>query len=165
MEIELCGYKVQIDEEDYDRVMQHKWHLISQYYINTRGRVYFCGNFRTEDNKRYRSSLHRYIMKCAYHDGIIIDHINNDPLDNRKANLRKCSPSENMHNMKINKKNTTGYKGVVLVPETGKYRARIRINRKRISLGNYDTPEEAYAAYCEGSKKYHGEFGRAESIF
>ena len=164
MEIELCGYKVQIDEEDYNRVMALKW-SISHYYINTKGRVYFYRDFRTIDNKKYRSSLHRYIMQCTYHDGIIIDHINNNTLDNRKCNLRKCTSGENSRNQRIHRNSTTGYKGVVLVPETGKYRARIRVNRKRISLGNYNTPEEAYAAYCEGSKKYHGEFGRAESIF
>lgn len=90
-----------------------------------------------------------------------IDHINCDPNDNRISNLREASPSQNKANSRKNKNNTTGYKGVRLI-KNNRYRAEIMYNRKRISLGYFDTPEEGHSAYLLAAKKYFGEFARAE---
>jgi len=54
-------------------------------------------------------------------------------------------------------KSNTGYKGVYFHSKYKKYRARISINKKRIHLGNFNTAEEAYKAYCEAEKEQHGE--------
>jgi hypothetical protein len=100
--------------------------------------------------------LHRAIMKEPF--GLSIDHIDGDGLNNRRCNMRIATHSQNMHNMRINKANTSGLKGVDLV--SGKWRARIKLNGNRIYLGQFASPEEAHAAYCAASEKYHGEFGR-----
>ena len=96
-----------------------------------------------------------------------LDHINLDRSDNRITNLREATHSLNMRNVKIRKHNSTGFKGVILLRPTelnrmkrDRYVARIIVDGKMIYLGNFDTPEQAHAAYAEASLKYHGKFGR-----
>lgn len=88
------------------------------------------------------------------------DHINGNTLDNRRSNLRVVTRTQNNQNVTIRKHNKSGYKGVSLEKKTGRWVAVIQANNKRIHLGTFDTPEEAYAAYCEAAKKYHGKFAR-----
>jgi hypothetical protein len=160
MEIEICGYKVQIDEEDYERVTALAWH-INTYTVSKCGKVYILHTYRI-NKKTYPVSLHRFILGLTYHDNKVCDHISGDTLDNRKCNLRVCTTAENVRNCKLGKGNTSGYKGVYFNKRAKRYLAQIKLNNKKIHLGYYDTPEEAHAAYCEASKKYHGEFGRTE---
>ncbi len=85
-----------------------------------------------------------------------IDHINGDRSDNRIANLRPATHSQNMSNKKCHKTNMTGLRGVS--KRGDKYRASVKVNRKRIYLGSFDTAEAAHGAYLEGLTKHHGEF-------
>ena len=87
-----------------------------------------------------------------------IDHINNDPADNRLSNLRACTQNQNQHNQKIRKTNTSGYKGVSWHKVRGRWRASIFVNSKQQHLGLFDSPEEAHKAYCEAAARLHGEF-------
>ena len=89
-----------------------------------------------------------------------IDHVNGDPSDNRIANLRCATRSENMRNRKHNSNNTSGFKGVSWNKSVKKWQAAIRLNGKRHHLGVFDTADAAYKRYCEASKVLHGEFGR-----
>lgn len=89
-----------------------------------------------------------------------IDHKNGNPSDNRWDNLREATGSENQWNRKINKNNSTGYKGVCFHKASQNFRARIQHNGKNKSLGYYDTPEEAYTVYCEAAKELQGKFSR-----
>lgn len=155
MEICLCGYKVLIDEEDYEKVMRFSW-FVDKTNLN-QGLIYFCHGTTSE-----KMRLHRYILGCIKNDKNEVDHKNGNTLDNRKQNLRVCSHSQNSKNAKRSKNNKTGYKGVSWHKRDCCYQARIGVNMKRVHLGYYNTPEEAYAAYCEASKKYHGEYGRVK---
>jgi hypothetical protein len=106
-------------------------------------------------NKR----LHRVIW--AYHygeieEGVFIDHINRDPLDNRIENLRLCDRSQNQGNSKLRKDNKLGLKGVRT--RGNKFRAAINKKGKYISLGSFDTAKEAHAAYLKAAEMYFGEF-------
>jgi hypothetical protein len=71
-----------------------------------------------------------------------VDHKNNDKHDNRLDNLRWCDKIENGQNQKIRKNNVSGVKGVGQYKQTNKWRARITINGRDISLGHYNTIEE-----------------------
>ena len=93
---------------------------------------------------------------------MVVDHINGDTLDNRKCNLRICTQADNIKNRKKDIDNSSGYKGVNWSKSNKKYLARICVNKKIIYLGYHATAELAYSAYCEASKKYHGEYGRLE---
>ena len=85
-----------------------------------------------------------------------IDHKNGIVGDNRLSNLREATPSQNMHNRKIQSNNSTGHPGVV--KRKNKYGAHIKKNGKRIWLGTYDTIFAASAAYSAASKFLHGEY-------
>jgi len=81
------------------------------------------------------------------------DHINQDKLDNRKANLRIVTHQQNMTNQKV-RKNQTGIKGVYKV-KSG-YVAKIKANYQLIHLGTYATLSEAQQARKLGEIKYWG---------
>ena len=87
-----------------------------------------------------------------------IDHINGDRLDNRVENLRDVSGSINTQNQRRPQKNNKGgYLGVYyqkLTPSRP-WAACISIDGRRVTLGRYDTPEQAHAAYVEAKRKNH----------
>ncbi|MCE9874104.1 HNH endonuclease [Hafnia paralvei] len=90
-----------------------------------------------------------------------IDHINRDKADNRIANLRVCSLSDNSFNKPTYKNNKCGMKGVYFDESRRgdkKWKAQIYVNRKRIFLGVFLTKEEAFENYKSASIKYHNEF-------
>ena len=93
--------------------------------------------------------------------GLTIDHINGNTGDNRISNLRLASDSENSYHRKRRSNNKTGYKGVHQ-RENGKYRAYITVEKQKVNLGTFETKEEAYAAYCEAARRFHGDFARLE---
>ena len=68
--------------------------------------------------------------------------------------------SQNMKNRKINKNNTSGYKGVQWHKRDKKWRASIVVNKNKIHLGCFNCPKEAHDAYCRAAKELHGEFAR-----
>ena len=82
-----------------------------------------------------------------------IDHINGDRSDNRRANLRDVSRSENLQN-RTKSRNSTGYIGVTYLPKEGLYQARIFAGRS-YSLGRFRTAEKAHLAYLEAKKQLH----------
>lgn len=87
-----------------------------------------------------------------------VDHINGVKADNRWANLRLASRSENQHNKGSYRNNSTGFKGVYRDREGCGFRAEISVNRTRMRLGIFKTPVEAYQAYCKAAEKLHGDF-------
>lgn len=89
-----------------------------------------------------------------------IDHINGDKRDNRIANLRLASRSENMANTPPPKNNTSGYKGVWLFRRTGRWMAGYRKDGKSVHLGYFDTAEEAVEAHRTAYAKAFGEYAR-----
>ena len=88
------------------------------------------------------------------------DHINGIRHDNRWCNLRVATPTQNYANAPRKSSNTSGFKGVSLHGK--KWRARIRWNGKYLSIGSFDTKEEAQMAYAEAAQRYYGEFARFE---
>lgn len=93
----------------------------------------------------------------------IVDHKDLDKDNNRIGNLREATTTENATNRPRSSLNTTGFKGVAQFNNPrnkARYRSQIRHNGKRIFLGLFHTPEEAYAAYCKAAAELHGEFAR-----
>ena len=86
-----------------------------------------------------------------------IDHINGIRDDNRLANLRDVSSTENRQNLRkapsTNK--SSGLLGVSYAQQCKKWVARIRISGKRIHLGHYETAEQAHDAYLEAKRSLH----------
>jgi hypothetical protein len=94
------------------------------------------------------------------HSRLLIDHINGDSLDNRRANLRLATPSQNAYNRaKIRSKKSSRYIGVYFEKATGRWTVKIRIGRgKRLWLGRFNSEIAAARAYDAAAKKYHKEF-------
>lgn len=91
-------------------------------------------------------------------EGMEIDHIDTNPLNNRIENLRLASSGNNKWNMNKPSHNTSGYKGVSLFKATGKYEAYIKINGKKRHLGFFSSPQHAHEAYKQAAKELFGEF-------
>ena len=110
------------------------------------------------NKKLYSAHRLAHLYMTGNFPPIDIDHINHNPSDNRWCNLRAATKSQNLANVKMHKDNTTGYKGVSCDKRINKYKAEIRHNGKRITLGYFDTPIEAHAAYKKKAIEICGEF-------
>lgn len=91
-----------------------------------------------------------------------LDHKNMVKSDNRIENLRLASVTENNRNRPAQSNNTVGFKGVTLSKQTGRYEARIMVNKRRVALGTFDNAREAGTAYERAAKELHREFARHE---
>lgn len=87
-----------------------------------------------------------------------IDHINGDPGDNRLANLRECSRSQNLANRRRGTNNASGHKGVFWCSTNQKWAARLTFAGKQVHLGLFGSLEDASAAYARGAREHYGEF-------
>lgn len=139
------GPVVLVDDDDYEMLSKYRWHITAKGYVVRRPYV---------NGKKLKIVwMHRLVNKTP--EGFITDHINHDKLDNRKCNLRTVTDAENMQNRSVSYKNKTGCSGVFLEP-SGRYRARIRHQRKGIHLGMFDTAQEATKAYKAKAKELWG---------
>jgi hypothetical protein len=155
--IKLTGGKFAIiDDEDYERINQHKWFISTNKSSATNYAVRNRKSTEKNKIKLAQIKMHREILN--YFDYLTVDHINGNGLDNRRINLRLCTVFQNTHNLRTRKTNTSGYKGVVWY-KAGKYwQAQIKVNYKNIYLGRFLNKKEAALAYNNGAIKYFGEF-------
>lgn len=145
-----------VDDDDFERVNRLKWFA----GWSPHRRKFWAGTNPGPRKTRKTIFLHRFLMDAPR--GIQVDHINGDPLDNRKCNLRLCTNQENSRNRGKNKNNTLGYKGVNRIKSGKEYRyqAGIGIGGGKLYIGLYKNIEDAARAYDEQAKKLHGEFAR-----
>jgi hypothetical protein len=146
-----------VDDEDYHWLVRFRW------CVGRTGAKHQHARraARTSDGKFKDILMHRLIMGDP--DGLQVDHINGDTLDNRRANLRLATPRQNMANQKVKINNTTGFKGVSKAKATAHtkkpYSAFINAGlRKHKNLGSFATAEEAARAYDAAAREVHGEF-------
>lgn len=146
-----------IDDEDAD-LAQYRWSARPR-----RNRCYAQRGVKI-DGKTVYLSLHRVILERklgrSLERGEYCDHEHGNTWDNRRSELRLSSHQQNTMNRGATRKNTTGFKGVSFDKKKGDFKASIGVNGKKFNLGNFATPEEAYAVYCEAAIKYHGKFAR-----
>lgn len=106
--------------------------------------------------------IHRLIMDPG--EGMVVDHINGNPLDNRKSNLRVCSQAENTRNARLRTNNKTGVRGVYWDKCRELWAAKISANNKTITLGRFATIEEATYARRSAENRIHGGFSALEGV-
>ena len=149
------GYSVKVDDADYGYLSQFKW------YAHNSG-----GKIRTEKRPARRTSVAegRKVISLVHHlikppQGFVVDHINGDPWDNRRENLRVCTHAENLRNRKKHSGETTNpYKGVF--PRSRRWLVLIMCDGRRYDLGSYASAEEAARAYDDAALFLHGRFAR-----
>ncbi len=143
-----------VDEGDYRRLSKYKWSIVGDEKHKYAARI-----LREKKYGRIKTVyLHREIMNAP--KGLVVDHINNKGLDDRRANLRLATHSQNCCNRPIKGRGTSKYVGVCFVKSKKRWCARTKYYGKAMFLGYYDCEIEAAKAYDAGAKKYHGEFAR-----
>lgn len=123
--------EILVDDNKYHELIKYSWNLSSGYAM-----AYICGNM---------IHMHRYLMNAQ--EGEIIDHINNNPLDNRLLNLRISDASSNSHNRK-----SIG----VYLTKYGTYQAKIQKNGQQYNIGTFETKEEAVQKRNEKAQELYG---------
>ncbi len=118
------------------------------------------GGYRYVQIKQMRFLEHRVVWALHYGEWpeLPLDHINMSRSDNRIANLRLATLAENNRNRAKQSNNSTGFKGVTYHRASGRFHARVMVNKVRHMLGSFTTAEAAYEAYLQGAAKLHGEF-------
>lgn len=106
--------------------------------------------------------LHRYLF--GHREGLEVDHINLNTMDNRSENIRFCTHQQNQINQGLQVNNTSGVTGVSFYKPRNKYRARIKISQQEVHLGYYDTFLEAIQARNVGMEALFGEYGRYNNV-
>jgi hypothetical protein len=116
------------------------------------------GYFYTQiTGKRYQNHRLIFLMHSGYLPKYL-DHIDNNPLNNKIENLREATISQNQCNRKLDKTNTSGVKSVNWHKQANKWQVRIRINGKRKSFGLFEDLDLAELVAQEARTKYHGAF-------
>ena len=122
-------------------------HNAGYWQIGIEGRIYL------------RHRLAWLYMTGGWPDGEV-DHRDTDRSNDKWHNLRIATHSQNQSNVRLQKNNKSGYKGVSFSKRQKKWVAQITINGKQTNLGFYSTPIEAYSVYCEAACKHKREFAR-----
>jgi len=144
-----------VDDEDAHLIKEHKWVIQTGHKT-----FYLCRRLPKSDDGKYRTVLlhHEIVGKPA--NGFRVDHVNLNGLDNRRCNLRHATHAQNLANRAVDKNNTSGFKGVHLCKETGKWRAAIHHNNRTIKLGRFVNKEDAARAYDVAALNFFGEFAK-----
>lgn len=102
--------------------------------------------------------LHRILINPP--QGMEVDHIDGDGLNNRRSNLRLTTHSENCRNRRRRSDNKSGFKGVCWNNSRRKWQAQVHAGGKTNHLGYFTSAEAAHVVYCEAAARLHGEFAR-----
>lgn len=142
-----------VDDEDFETLSRRRWYAT----VMAGGLTYAATSI-----DRRNVTMHRLLLDAP--EGHVIDHVNGNTLDNRRANLRVATVRQNNINAATPSTNTSGYRGVSWDKEKGKWRVQIRLNGKVKRLGRFDDIKDAARAYNDAATAHFGEFARIEPV-
>lgn len=155
------GKSALVSDEDFDRTKQYSWTLTKSGYVTR--------SYKSE-TKWIRQEMQRFILD-VYDSNVFVDHINHNPLDNSRENIRLSDRRGNARNQRKvthvrGNKPSSQFKGVSWNKERNRWAVRcyatIAVDGKEISknilIGYFRDELEAAAAYDTAAIQYHGEF-------
>lgn len=131
--------KYKIDACDEEKIKGYTWRVSSGYMRASTGEY-----------------MHHVVMGKPK-NGMVVDHINKDKLDNRRCNLRIVNQSLNAFNQSLGKNNTSGVTGVSWDKKNKKWEVNIMVRRKNKKIGRFKDLSDAIAARVAAEIKYFGE--------
>jgi hypothetical protein len=150
--IELTrGQVALVDDCDYDLLSQKKWTAVQA------NRNFYAAHYYIDNGKMRSIYMHRFLMNPL--PGLLIDHIDGNPLNNRRSNLRIATHQQNLFNQRG--RTNCGFKGVRVIQSLkNPFGAFIRNGDHFCHIGVYPTAELAALAYDQKALELQGEFAR-----
>lgn len=143
-----------VDDGDYEELSKYRWQLQQ----GSRGHRYAKRSEWDKEQKKYFVVfMHRQILGLKRGEKTVVDHVNDNGLDNRRANIRVATVSQNTARARRHRP----VRGAHF--HRGRWFASITHERKSIHLGCFDTEEQAGEAYKQAALRIHGEFARLEN--
>lgn len=159
--MELTQGKTTIfDTDDLFMVIGYVWFAAKLPAGRKDGKDYYRPQTNVKGQPGKMMFLSRFLMDAP--KGMQVDHIDHDPLNNRKSNLRICTQAQNNSNQRKLTRNTSGYTGVVRCGKS--WRAQMFYKRKWYNLGLHDTKESAARAYDKRKIELYGEFAMTNEM-
>ena len=153
-----AGRVALVDDEDYELVMQYRWHVWEKVGRENKrdDGPYAQAPIRLQDGRKSTIRMHKLITGWP-----ATDHANGDGLDNRRANLRPATKTQNLHNARSRSGTSSRFKGVSWHKVVRKWQANIKVDGKRCYLGVFASEEDAAAAYTAAALETQGEYAYA----
>lgn len=130
-----------IDACDADKVKGYKWFMDKNGYVRS---------------SKLKTTLHRHLLGATKDKDI--DHINHNPLDNRRCNLRVCDRSQNNMNRTRRSRGAARFKGIYWSKRMNKWHVRVWLNKKAKHIGFFDSLEDAIKARMRSERIHYGEY-------
>jgi hypothetical protein len=151
-----------ISPQDAELVLKYNWKTTTSRKGRAEHRIIYASSSMKLCGKVTRIKMHRLIMNAP--EGMHVDHINGDGLDNRRENLRIVTAQENQFNSRKHLAGHSVFKGVSWSNLAKKWRAYISPNRKQIHLGLFESEIEAAKAYDEKAKELFGPYAKLNLV-
>lgn len=142
-----------IDADDFEQARKYCW----REHISAKTGYHSLVAYNPESKKQIK--MHQLVCGKYY------DHIDRNPLNNRKYNLRPATPQENARNHNVSKRNLYGVIGITWDKSRNKWKPHIQVNGKNINLGYFIEKDDAIKTRLEAELKYFGEFVPQQHLF
>jgi hypothetical protein len=150
------GYYAIVDAENYEWLMQWKWHVLAGKHT-----FYAARSTRRINGRKTIVLMHRAIMSTG--KGMQADHKDGNGLMNCWDNLRVCTFTQNNRNVRPQKNTSSRYRGVCWNKRENKWNARINVDGKQIDLGHFISEHEAALVYNKAAIIHYGEFAKLKA--